>query len=244
MESAAEGQDIRWNSQLETILSTEAERCLCLSVLHRLCESRYSGLNNYIAIPCIVLSTIAGASSIGSTSLFPDPHIASISIGLVSIGVGILNTIGSYFSWARRAEGHKSSSLQYSKLHRFLMIELALPRHSRMVAKDLLKTMRDQIDRLNETSYMIPSLIIEEFKKKYDGHTDVSRPEIANGLDPVIVYRGKGDGDFTPSTSPVQAFTLSAVAPTLPPVKEATHVEEGNAAASRTEEQNGSGVGS
>lgn len=218
----AEGNDVKWNSQLETILSNEAERCLCLSVLHRLCENRYSGLNNYIAIPSIVLSTFAGASSIGSSSLFPDPMVASVSIGLVSIGVGILNTIGAYFSWARRAEGHKSSSLQYSKLHRFLMIELALPRHSRMVAKDLLKTMRDQIDRLNETSYMIPAIIIEEFKKRYDGHTDVSRPEIANGLDPVIVYRGRGE-ERTPTTSP-EVFNLSSVVPTggaLPPTRNA-----------------------
>lgn len=209
-----EGHDVKWNSQLEEILSNEAERCLCLSVLHRLCETRYSGLNNYIAIPSIILSTFAGASSIGSASLFPDPMISSVSIGLVSIGVGILNTIGAYFSWARRAEGHKSSSLQYSKLHRFLMIELALPRQSRMVAKDLLKTMRDQIDRLNETSYIIPTIIIDEFKKKYDGHTDVSRPEIANGLDPVVVYRGRGE-DRTPTTSPTPAFALSSVVPTI-----------------------------
>jgi len=85
-----------------------------------------------------------------------------------------------------------------------------------MVAKDLLKTMRDQIDRLNETSYIIPPIIIDEFKKRYDGHTEVSRPEIANGLDPVIVYRGKGD-EGTPLTSHTPAFTLQPVPHTLPP---------------------------
>jgi hypothetical protein len=89
-----------------------------------------------------------------------------------------------------------------------------------MVAKDLLKTMRDQIDRLNETSYMIPAIIIDDFKKRYDGHTDISRPEIANGLDPVLVYRGRGE-ETTPSVSP---FTLSSVVPTggaLPPTRNA-----------------------
>jgi hypothetical protein len=72
---------VEWNSQLEKILAAEAERCLCYSVLHRLAEQRYSGLNNYIALPCIVLSTLAGTASVGSETLFGGGPLASISIG-------------------------------------------------------------------------------------------------------------------------------------------------------------------
>lgn len=194
--------DIRWNNQLEKILSDEAERCLCYSVMHRESEARYSRLNNYIALPSIVLSTVAGASSVGSTALFEDTKAASIAIGSISILVGVLTTLGSYFSWARRAENHKSVSVQYGKLHRFLMIELSLPRSSRMSAKDLLKTMRDQIDRLFEVSPAIPPNVIEIFKIKYSGNKDVSRPEIANGLDAVIVYNPSEDDAATPAGFP------------------------------------------
>ena len=178
---------VDWNPQLEKILAQEAERCLCYSVLHRLCEQRYSKLNNYIALPCIVLSTLAGTASVGSTSLFGSSPAAPMAIGAVSISVGILNTLGSYFGWARRAEGHKASYVQYGKLHRFLMIELSLPPQQRMTASDLLKTMRDQIDRLYETSPAVPPEVVAVFKAEHAEDT-ISRPEIANGLDPIHVY--------------------------------------------------------
>lgn len=178
---------VQWNPQLEKILAHEAERCLCYSVLHRLCEQRYSRLNNYIALPSIVLSTLAGTASVGSSALFGTSPAASIVIGGVSISVGILNTLGSYFGWARRAEGHKSSYVQYGKLHRFLLIELSLPAEQRMTATDLLKTMREQIDRLFETSPPIPPEVVEVFKKEHK-EDRISRPEIANGLDPIEIY--------------------------------------------------------
>jgi len=77
--------------------------------------------------------------------------------------------------------------VQYGKLDRFLMIELSLPPEQRMTATDLLKTMRDQIDRLYETSPAIPPEVITIFKSE---HTEdhISRPEIANGLDPIEIY--------------------------------------------------------
>jgi hypothetical protein len=182
-----EMKNIEWNPQLEKILAQEAERCLCYSVLHRLCEQRYSKLNNYIALPCIVLSTLAGTASVGSSTLFGTSPSAPVLIGAVSITVGILNTMGSYFGWARRAEGHKSSYVQYGKLHRFLMIELSLPPAQRMTAGDLLKTMRDQIDRLYETSPAVPPEVVTKFKAEHEDD-NITRPEIANGLDPIQVY--------------------------------------------------------
>jgi hypothetical protein len=201
---------VEWNSQLEKILAAEAERCLCYSVLHRLAEQRYSGLNNYIALPCIVLSTLAGTASVGSETLFGGGPLASISIGAVSISVGILNTLGSYFGWARRSEGHRGSSVQYGKVHRFIMIELSLPREQRMTATDLLKTMREQIDRLYETSPPVPPVVIQAFKAQYGDAPNISRPEIANGLDPIEIYSppaaaARGDAVATPPEGPLHS---------------------------------------
>jgi len=191
----------QWNPQLERILAAEAERCLCYSVLHRIAEQRYSYLNNFIALPCIVLSTLAGTASVGSQTLFGGGAAASVVIGSVSISVGILNTLGSYFSWARRSEGHKNSSVQYGKLHRFLMIELSLPQHQRMTADDLLKTIRDQIDRLYETSPDIPPIVVKAFKNQYGEQKDIARPEVANGLDPIQI--------FVPTTAATAATAAS-----------------------------------
>lgn len=181
--------DIHWNPQLEHILSEEGERALCFSWLHNRSHKQYSAFSTYITIPTVVLATLTGSASIGSKSLFGDSEISSVVIGIVSLSIGVLNTISGYFSWASRAEGHRLSAIAYTKIHRFILIELSLPRAERMAARDMLKIVRDQLDRLQETSPQIPDKVIVEFQKKFGETTpDIKKPEITNGLDPIYIY--------------------------------------------------------
>jgi hypothetical protein len=58
-----------------------------------------------------------------------------------------------------------------------------------MVAANMLKIVRDQCDRLQETSPQIPDTVIDAFKAKFGETTPgVKKPEITNGLDPIHVY--------------------------------------------------------
>lgn len=179
---------MRWNSQLERILSQEGERALCYAWLHTNSQKQYTGWNTYLTLPAIVVSTIAGTASIGSKTLFGDGEVPPVVIGLFSLGVGVLNTVNSYFGWGKRSEAHKIAGVTYSKIHRFIMIELALPRNERMAAHDMLKVVREQLDRLQETSPQIPDMVIQKFRKAFDTNTEVTKPEITNGLDPIVVY--------------------------------------------------------
>jgi hypothetical protein len=174
---------------LERIISDEGERSLCYSWLHSKSEKWYSKLNTYLTLPVILMSTIAGAGSIGTQSLFNGAGSANIAIGCLSLSVATLNTISSYFSWAKRSESHRIAGTTYAKIYRFILIELALPRSERISAKDMLKIVREQCDRLQETSPQIPDNIINEFKAKFAKSTpDVKKPEITNGLDPIMVH--------------------------------------------------------
>jgi len=184
--------EVSWNSQLERVISDEGERCLCFSWLHSKSEKRFSKLNTYISIPVIVLSTIAGSASIGSKSLFNGSEAGNVCIGLVSLSVGLMNTVSSFFSWAKRSESHRIAAITYQKIYRFILIELALPRSERMAARDMLKIVRDQCDRMQETSPQVPEFVIKEFKEKFGGTTpNLKKPEITNGLDPIIIYSEK-----------------------------------------------------
>ena len=181
--------DITWNSQLEQIISDEGERSLCYQWLHTKSEKWYSKLSTYLTLPVIILSTLAGSASIGSQTLFGDTGAASIAIGCISLSVATLNTVGSYFGWTKRSESHRIASITYGKVYRFILIELALPRRQRMSPKDMLKVVRDQCDRLVETSPQIPDIVINEFKQKFSSNTpEVKKPNITNGLDPIIVH--------------------------------------------------------
>jgi hypothetical protein len=178
-----------WNSQLEKILSDEGERSLCYSWLHDRSEKLYSRLHTAITLPSIVMATLAGSASIGTTSLFPNPQVANITIGIITLSVGLLTTVSNYFSWAKRSESHRIADITYKKIYKFILIELSLPRSERMSAKDMLKTIRDETQRLEETSPQIPDTVIKEFKKRFSDSTpEVTKPEITNGLDPIYVY--------------------------------------------------------
>lgn len=183
----AASQQISWTSQLEKIISNEGERSLCQSWLHNHAQKRFAKLDTYIALPVIVLSTLAGTGSIASDSLFPGFPQAGILIGGVSLGVGILNTVSNYFGWAKRSEAHKIAASTYSKIYRFIMIELSLPRNERVNPKDLMKMVREDMNRLHETSPQVPDESIRAFNLRFEMSTpEVSKPEITNGLDPII----------------------------------------------------------
>ena len=88
------------------------------------------------------------------------------------------------------------------------MIELSLPRSERMAAKDMLKVIRDQLDRLMETSPQIPDPIIDLFRQKfYTSTPNITKPEITNGLDPIHVYHEEMSPRFHIKEAPIKIST-------------------------------------
>ena len=193
-----EARQVHWNTQLEELLSKEGERALCYSWLHIKSQKRYAAFDANIALPVIILSTIAGTGSIASQTLFNGAPSASVAIGFISLGVGVMNTISNYFAFAKRSESHRIAGITYAKVHKFIVIELSLPRVERMKAKDMLKIIRDQLERLNEICPQVPDAIIRVFNEKFHDETDITKPEITNGLDPVLVYVENSE-ELTPS---------------------------------------------
>jgi hypothetical protein len=189
---------VSWNSQLERILSEEGERCLCFSWLHDRAEKKFTALHTYITIPSIILATLSGSASIGTSALINNSTVANIVIGVTTLSVGLLGTVSSFFAWAKRSESHRIATITYKKVYKFVLIELALPRTERMTAKDMLKVVRDETQRLEETCPKIPDDVIALFKNKFSTTTpEVTKPEITNGLHPIYVYPGDAESPFT-----------------------------------------------
>jgi hypothetical protein len=179
-----ENQEISWNNALEKLLAEEGEKALGLAWLHNQCEAHYGTRSNWISIPVIILSTLSGTASASSTTFFSDNiKMGSLGIGAVSILCGILNTINSYFAFAKRTEAHRIADIQFNKVYRFIAVEMTLPRVERIRARDMLKIVREQVERLAETSPPIPEFIVEKFKKNFrKDYRDVAQPDITNGL--------------------------------------------------------------
>lgn len=183
--------NVTWNHRLEEYFASTGEKAHCLSILHKQAEAIYDRRKILIDIPVIVGSGVIAFLNAGSSAMFEnESRISSIALGIGSLFVGVINTIGSYFQWSKRAEGHRIAAIQYSKLYRFLNVEMSLPRQERMTPKELLKWTKDQYDRLQEISPIIPRELIKQFKKEFDKpeYANISKPEEANGLEHIIIY--------------------------------------------------------
>lgn len=223
-ESVATGEKkpLEYNDHLEDLIASEAEKALVLRWLHNQAELRYSRFNTWITLPVITISTLAGTASIGQDVLFgSSSEAAPIGIGIMSLSVSILNVVASFFGWAKRSEGHRISGINYGKLHRWISIELALPRDQRVPAKHFLKEVREQIDRLNETSPAIPPSVVAQFRNTMKNiKSDVSLPEVCNEIHCVTVYPGAVKEQHT---SPLQVPLLQSHTDT---VEETAAVED------------------
>lgn len=206
--------NIHWTEKLEEYFASTGEKAHCLGWVHKQSEAMYSTRKTFIDLPVIVGSGVIAFLNAGSQSMFEDARISSIALGIGSLVVGIMNTMGTYFGWAKRAEGHRISAIHYSKLYRFISVEMALPRDERMSPHDLLKYVKDQYDRLAEISPLVPTAIISKFQRRFKKYTDISKPEEANGLEKISIYKPSAadEADRTPSTVRVKI----GPAPTAP----------------------------
>jgi hypothetical protein len=182
--------EIEWHSALETLLCEEAEKCAGLAWLHGHSELYFTKQHNRLQIPVIILSTVVGAASVGSSSLFPgNAETASVCLGAISIVVSILGLLNTHYSFGKRAEGHKLGSVQYAQIHRMIHIEMALPRSQRMPPKQILRYIKDDLKRLMETLPRVPENIVLLYKKEIIPNSiDVSHPDITNGIHRVDAF--------------------------------------------------------
>jgi hypothetical protein len=190
MSEDALSKNVSWSDDLELYFKQTGERANALAVIHKRGEAMYSYRRTYIDMPVIIISSLVGFLSVGSTSMFAGREMeSSVALGILSLFVSVLNTTGSYFGWAKRAEGHRISAIQYGKLFRFLSIELSLPREERMSPHDLLKLTKENYDRLQEISPLVPPELIKEFTNRFKKYEDkVALPDELNGLSSIRVH--------------------------------------------------------
>jgi hypothetical protein len=157
-----------WNTGHEVLLASIADRSNCYRWLHEKSQIRFDGYNFYLTIPSIVVSGLAGSATIGLTSVFPNDFqkMASVVIGLFTLGCGVLTSLNQYMKTSQFAEAHRSAAIAHGKLHRVISSELALRRDQRVNAMEFIKMVRSEQDRLQETSPSIPESVINHFRSE------------------------------------------------------------------------------
>ena len=183
------GSNVTWTIVLEDYFAQTGEKANGLAIMHKKAESIFTRRKTYIDLPVIVGSGAVAFLNAGSSSLFAgNQQLAATALGVGSLVIGILNTVGTYFGWAKRSEGHRMSSIHYAKLYRFINVEMRLPRDQRMQPGDFLKYVKDQYDRLAELSPLLPSSVTSAFSRQMEKYKDISKPEETNGLNKINIF--------------------------------------------------------
>lgn len=170
-----------YSPDFENILKQEGEKSECYSIMHLQASNMYGTYANIINIPVIALSSFIGFFT--ALQLFPNQNII---LGCLGIGVSILKTIDSYFDLTKRAETHRLTALRYSKISKLIQIQLSLPAHNRIDAKDFYYMIVNDLQNLKDSEPLLTDSIIRWFVNKYKDY-DTCKPSICNGLTKIRV---------------------------------------------------------
>jgi hypothetical protein len=196
-----------WNENLEQVVKREGEQSQSLYWMHNSASVWASKRNDAIQIPAIILASITGFLA-ASSNLVP-----SLAIGAMSLIVGILNTINSYYKFAQRSESHKITAQLYLKTYKIIEIELALPVHQRVDAGKLLKKIRETMQHISEVAPAIPGSVINMYRKNFSD-SEVSKPIIVNDLEVIVVSKTEPVINVSP-VSPVSNINATSNAPVV-----------------------------
>ncbi len=179
-----------WTEHHENILIEWADKATCYRWLHAKSHIDYSRANTWFTIPVIVMSTLTGTANFAQDR-FPEnirPTFASI-VGSVNIFAGILTTIQQFLKISEYNEAHRACSISWGKFYRNIKVELAKDPKERTNVKQLIKTQKEEFDRLMEISPPISEKIIKRFKKEFCNEdspnydADLKKPEICGALE-------------------------------------------------------------
>jgi hypothetical protein len=204
-------QNIEWKEYHENIFVDWADKALCYRWLHSKSSSKYIRLRNLYTIPVIILSTLTGTANFALERI-PQEYqgYCQIIIGSFNIFAGIITTISQFLKINELSEAHRVSSISWDKFYRNIKTELVKCPEDRINVGYLIKSCKDEYDRLMETSPNIDTNIINKFnktfniknpveeKKKYEAIKSLNKPEILDSLESTknIVYKvGKQSGE-------------------------------------------------
>lgn len=197
-----DNDNLEWKEYHENILVDWADKALCYRWLHSKSSTKYIKLRNLYTIPVIILSTLTGTANFALERV-PEEYqgYCQIAIGSLNILAGIITTVSQFLKINELSESHRVATISWDKFYRNIRVELVKCPDDRLNVTYLIKSCKDEYDRLMETSPTIDTNIIENFdkifknkideQKKKDMLKSLNKPEILDSLESTknIVYK-------------------------------------------------------
>ena len=168
--ASSEMINIPWTKEHENILVEWADKATCFRWLHARSHTHYSTANAWYTIPVIIMSTLTGTANFAQDKFPKDiKEYVSMVIGGVNIFAGILTTVQQFLKIGELNEAHRASSISWGKFYRNVKVELSKAPSERIQVTHMLKTSKEEFDRLMETSPAVSPKVVKEFKATFSG---------------------------------------------------------------------------
>lgn len=199
-----EENENEWKEYHENILVDWADKSMCYRWLHSKSCNKYTLLRNMYTIPVIILSTLTGTANFALERV-PEEYqgLCQICIGSLNIIAGIITTVAQFLKINELSEAHRVSAISWDKFYRNIRVELVKSPNDRTNVTYIIKSCKDEYDRLMESSPMIDTSIINKFNRTFKMNSktlqqtktetikSISKPEILDSFESTknIVYK-------------------------------------------------------
>lgn len=187
-ESLDTASGLQWSSSIDTMLAGWCDEAKAFEWMNTESYARYSTRATTMSIITNTTIALSGIANLVVGGLSPDSVSAPSILGCISIGISIVNMLQDKFDWLTMANNFKQSSVQWSTISRKLEEQLAVPHFGRKDCGTFLKYIKQDINHVSETNYMIPKDIREACRKKFGSIPDFDIPDICGGIEHTAVY--------------------------------------------------------
>ena len=181
-----------WTTELESLATEWADNAACYEWMHQRSRQLQSTKNLRMKIPMIVLSTLTGTASFGLGYFFGTDEysktVAQMVLGSISILVGTIGTLDTFFQYAQSCEMHNTAAINWGNFQRNIEFQMKLHPNERIDAMPFLKMMQNELNRLIEQTPSILDCVLKEFRTTFKEKSDLKKPAIVDGLEHTVVH--------------------------------------------------------
>ena len=189
-ESPDTAAGLQWDHSIDHMLANWCDQSKSFEWMNTEAYSRYSVRSTSMSIAVNIAIALSGVANliVGSVQIINTAVPPSTILGCISIGISIVSMLENKFDWITMANNFRQASIQWSNVTRKLEEQLAVPPSGRKDCSTFLKYIKQDINAVSATNYMIPKDIRVKCNEKFGTIPNFDVPDICGQLEHTSVY--------------------------------------------------------
>lgn len=165
----------KWDDDLENLMKSWGEKAAGNKELHSQSARKWQIFSNRMYLPLMVLTTVGGVSSIGSSGMNHNAYIM-IGIGVMNITASILTGLVKYHRVEEKIQEHLFACKSFGSFYRTVTLELTLARDNRTPPEVFNLWAKNEYDKMLQDAPMLSDHIINDYKQRH--RDDENKPDV------------------------------------------------------------------